>query len=464
MAQILSLNAITPGPPYNQLFLADGVVTVNLAAPASPTPQVGQLVSLFWTVSVPSYVTVSIARNRFYPKGWVGVDPNFNLQMCVQAGTTQSGTAPTFASTLGVETTDGTCVWICIASGISWNFNGLYHIQSVASASQFTVNAHSFFTYFNPLQTATGAGGYAVIMTMPEPIAELHNINPSPSGILYTTTVAYAAGVYVVTLADDSPILTALWNTLQNSQGLWNPQLYKLYVRLIDTQSYWGCQFNGLYSVLEVLGPNQFAVLPKSTQYIPNDYGGGGLCEILASLSMQTQAGFLDTPDVMLQPGAFATDDSLLELSYSAKFAALRPESQDMGYYRDGDTVPCMLSSTDGYPYSPSECDWEFELASTSPVVANNGALGGGAGVFTPGTPDFPTLGPQTYGNLLIAPYIISIDETGKLTCWQYTDQGTEKMGAVRVVCTAQRQSVPIVLPVAELPLPGTPYVWQGGS
>ena len=86
----------------------------------------------------------------------------------------------------------------------------------------------------------------------------------------------------------------------------------------------------------------------------------------------------------------------------------------------------------------------------------------GAPGVFTPGTPDFPTLGPQTYGNLLIAPYIISIDETGKLTRWQYTDQGTEKMGAVRVVCTAQRQSVPIVLPVAELPLPGTPMFCAG--
>jgi hypothetical protein len=193
-----------------------------------------------------------------------------------------------------------------VESGVSWNFDGMYHITSVSSQSDFYVTSSSLFTYFNPTQIANGGHGQCTVLTAPEPIAEIHNITASPNGILFETTVAYSQGGFVVTLQDNSPILTTRWNQIQNPNQLSAPVLSQLYVRLIDTQSYYGTQFNGLYQIAAVLGPNQFEVLPKYTQFLPNDYGGGGLCEILATLSMATPAGFVDTSDAALMSSPVA--------------------------------------------------------------------------------------------------------------------------------------------------------------
>jgi hypothetical protein len=445
--KVLSVNSIAA--PNSGLSLANGVITVTLTAPASPAPQAGQLVSIFGTTSVPDWAPNWQPNENYYLHAVI-VDSNSNRQMCIQAGV--SGAAqPAWATAIGATTSDGTVTWIVIDDDISWSFDGEFHIAQVISASQFKVTAASQFTYYNPLGNASGGNGTAVIMVKPEPILELHNVKPSPAGLIYETTLADQPGVFVVTLQDNSAILNNLWNALANPNQLSNPQLFKIYVRLIDTQSYYGVQFNGLYPVLAVLGPNSFAVSPPGAQYLPNDYGGGGICEILASLSTMTMPGFLDTSDAMVASGVYAADDTMVEVSYSSKFAAIRDEVFDMGYYRDGDQVPAPVSPVDGYQYSLNECGFDAILSSSNPVSGNSSR--DGFGPFTPGTKNFPNLAPQV-GNFLVVPYQLYVDPQGKVTISMYTNNGISVQGAVRVICTATRQSLPTTLPVNPLPAP----------
>jgi len=465
MPQILSVNVIPAGPPYTSIILSGGNVSVFFANPASPTPQVGQLVSMIGTVSVPAYTSVSIFRNTFYPLGYIGIDPNLNPQLCIQAGTT-AGSAPSYATAIGQETTDGGTIWIRIAGGVSWNFDGLYHITNVYSASNIAYKAASQFLYFNPLGTAGGAGGttgaggvhVAVVLTAPEPILEVHNVAASPGGLLYQTTVAFQQGVYTVTLADTSPLLTSIWNIISNPNNLFNPQLFSIWVRLIDTQSFYGVDFNGIYKILSVTSPNSFVILPKSPQFLPNDFGGGGLCEILYTISTADETGFMDVPDTMLETGVPVTDDSVLGVSETSKYASVRKEYFDMGYYADATQVKPPVSSIDGYEYSLAECTFDYDFATSAQLLANAPILGGGEGVITPGALDFPLLAPIPAMTppitLLVVPYVAFIDEAGNVTCQVYTNYGVQKQGVLHVYCSAYRQATSIVLPAQQLPVP----------
>jgi hypothetical protein len=122
-----------------------------------------------------------------------------------------------------------------------------------------------------------------------------------------------------------------------------------------------------------------------------------------------------------------------------------------MGYYVNGNQVPTPVSPVDGYAYSYDECGFEWTFATMAPVFSNNAVVNG---PFTPGTKYFPTLGSTGGAMPLVVPYETFISQQGQVTCLVYTNNGSQAWGALRVVCTATRQSVPIQLSPNQLAVP----------
>jgi hypothetical protein len=476
-------NASTPG-----LSLNNGIITVNFTPLGSGTLQPGQFASIQRCVSIPPYGAVSWFANKAYPAGYIivsSVSAGVSVFQKALNGGTSGSTIPTFSSTIGTQTVDdqGTgyssppITWVCVQPGESWNFNGLFLVNQVLGPGEFTVTAASKFAYFNPgLQAVGGAlplSGYGsggtpeplgdvTVFASADPILEVHGImqpgaTPQACGISYQPSVAFQQGVIVVQLTEASPVLTSIWNTLQNANQLENPILSQLFVRLIGCQTYYGVQVPGVYSVAAVLGPPQyalgtaFAVQPLQAQFLPDDVGGGGLAIFLRTLTMGIEPGLLDLSDTALaNTTGEVCDDVLWQINHNAKMAAVRTEVFDMGYWIDGQVVPTPTSAVDGYAYSYAECTFDYSFVTSSPVVSGSPYS---SAVFVPGEKDFPGLG-ATDSTLITDPYTVFVDASGNVTCKVYTNQGSVAEGAVRVICTAQREASPLVLPVEQLAQP----------
>jgi hypothetical protein len=164
-----------------------------------------------------------------------------------------------------------------------------------------------------------------------------------------------------------------------------------------------------------------------------------------ASLGVETGSGgtlsvspaqFIDLPDSSLVANKALTQAVMQALAHNGFFAAVRCEFFDMGYYRDGDSVPAPVSPVDGYAYKLAECLFILILASSRQPDNSQ---------FTPGQAAFPVLANNDVGsgNLIVAPYVLEINPTsGTITCQMYfSDSGVAHQGSVRVVCVGQRLS-----------------------
>ena len=444
--------------------------------------QAGQVVVVSHSYTEPSYVPYWQA-NTIYPYGALIADSNDALEIAIVGGISGS-TQPSWPAAIGTTTLDNQgsgyssppVKWLRAQQGISWNFDGLYHITGTPSVSGSTgsggtgtlqFKSASQYNYFNPNNSAPVTGGSSanagaptsrvVVMIAPEPVLEYHTIQGSPTGLVYQPTVAYTQGIFVVSLNTPSDLLTSIYNAQQNPNQLFNPQLFTVFARISDSTSYYGVNFNGLYQVTSVISPTTFTVQPPFSQYVPNDYGGGGICEILASMSTQVQSGMVDISYGTVETGGYISDDTLTGLSYTSKYGGIREETFDMGFYRNGDQVKTPISPVDGYAYSYDECNFEWTFASSSKVSGNAFAVGGPS-TFTPGTLYFPALSPftlQSGETIVTVPYVTFIDQTGNVTCEIYTSiVGVRDWGVLRVVCHATRESVPIQLPANQLAVP----------
>lgn len=156
----------------------------------------------------------------------------------------------------------------------------------------------------------------------------------------------------------------------------------------------------------------------------------------MSQLTMSTIPGFFDLADSAIAGGQPLTDDSILKISHNAKFGAVRTEMIFMGFYTSGNTVPTPTSPVDGYAYARGECQFiGLPYSSRKP-----------AGGFTPGqaTPPGIASSADGSGNVIDMPYEFDInDSTGVLT-WetQWTGNGIQAGGTIKVYCAATRASV----------------------
>lgn len=136
----------------------------------------------------------------------------------------------------------------------------------------------------------------------------------------------------------------------------------------------------------------------------------------------------------LLRGGSALTQTLARALSNNAKFAAVRMESFDAGYYADGDTIALPTSST-GYVYSKAECQFWPVLASFRSPSSH-----------TPGQSTFPALSGSNAGSgtLTECPRQLSIDwQGGKIVCKMYfSGSGIVGQGTVHLFIIGQRSSV----------------------
>src|SRR2546430_6347426 len=151
----------------------------------------------------------------------------------------------------------------------------------------------------------------------------------------------------------------------------------------------------------------------------------------MSQLTFNSIPGFFDISDSVLAGGQPLTDDTMLKVSHSAKFAAVRTELLFMGFFQPGDAVPTPLSPVDGYAYSRAECLFLPILASSRSPAAG----------FVSGQRNFPVLASNDagQGSLIVMPYQPGVnDPTGALTCqtyWSTTSaetQGADKANFVQ--------------------------------
>lgn len=454
---ILSVTTI----PSNGLSISGGVISIAMGGTISPTPQVGQLVRILNSDSVPTSYDIW-AANTYYPEGKYVINSGTNptTYLALNAGVSGSINPLTSSTPAGTLITDnqGTgystpyITWVAVQAGTSWSFNGKYHLTFVGGGgASLQVRASSEFAFFLPSTLAgTGGNGSLIIMNEPELTTEVYSL--AHGSILYQTDIAYTGGVFVVTLPSASPTLTRLFNALYNQNNLIRPVLSKQYVRLIDTQSYWGAQFNGLYPILDVVSDTQFVVEPQFLPAVTNDYGGGGMCTFLASMGTSIPTGTMDMGDSSFAAGVGVSDDLLIPINQNSKACATRFESKDMGYWKDGGQVPTFTSDVDGYVYTYDEIGWALEYYSTALAWGNNPDVGFGA--FKNGTRAPVFVNPQTTGTLIITPYTMVLDNEGNVSATIYTSDGSETQGVVRVIARGTRRSTQVVLPPAQLPKP----------
>jgi hypothetical protein len=133
---------------YNALFFADTVVTGS--------NQVSQDES--YTVAAAS-APAAWAASTTYTAGQLITDSNMNVQMCIVAGTSGSGSHPTWASEVGEDTIDGTATWInCGVPGAQF--------VKVANAATFLENLQVRYSNgsgaLQPVASDPAAGEYTV--------------------------------------------------------------------------------------------------------------------------------------------------------------------------------------------------------------------------------------------------------------------------------------------------------------
>ena len=76
------------------------------------------------------------------------LDSNGNFQVCIQTGTSGSGSHPTWSTGYGVPTTDGSVIWTCVGSAMTW-----------AASTQWFLPT----TGFSPPSSSSPYGGASVI-------------------------------------------------------------------------------------------------------------------------------------------------------------------------------------------------------------------------------------------------------------------------------------------------------------
>lgn len=161
----------------------------------------------------------------------------------------------------------------------------------------------------------------------------------------------------------------------------------------------------------------------------------------MSQLTFASIPGFFDLLDSTISAGQPLTDDAILKISHNAKFAAVRVEPFDMGYYANGNVVPTPASPVDGYAFSRQEClFFPVHASSLSPAAG-----------FVPGQAGFPPLAPtQGSGGLLASPYVLTIEPSapasgksaGQITLQNYySSSGAVSEGTVAVYCLAIRLS-----------------------
>lgn len=160
----------------------------------------------------------------------------------------------------------------------------------------------------------------------------------------------------------------------------------------------------------------------------------------VTALTRSTSAGspgFIDLPDANIAAHQIVTDDSIVKISENAKFAAVRSEMIEMGFYKNGDTVPVPRSPVDGYIYSQSEIVYFWNQYSTRAPGPN----------FVSGQADAPAIAPGQPANLYWLKGDID-DTTGQIALTaSYFAQGAVPEtittdGVVEVFAVCQRASV----------------------
>jgi hypothetical protein len=150
--------------------------------------------------------------------------------------------------------------------------------------------------------------------------------------------------------------------------------------------------------------------------------------------------------DAVLEAGQNVTDEVLIKLNANSKFATVRKEVFDMGYYKNADQSPAPVSPIDGSDYGGDELIFIGLLASASAPAAG----------FIPGQSAFPSLAPFS-GQPIVMPYMHSISSAsplsngargagseGAVTEKQYVNTTSPEIdaGVSRVLALAQRLSV----------------------
>lgn len=159
----------------------------------------------------------------------------------------------------------------------------------------------------------------------------------------------------------------------------------------------------------------------------------------MTRLAMAVEPGMFVMSDAPLAAEQFATDDILIKINSTAKFAAVRCEILNMGYYHKGDQPPQPVSPSDGALIAPEEII-------VLPVYGTNGPVADG---FLPGQAGFPELAPFSHGRPIIVPYHHYFDQpNGQLIddiyAFETKDVNSQvyDWGASLLFCVAQRLGV----------------------
>lgn len=111
---VVDVEVITPAPGDVQVFVLPGPIVV----PANPAVDPFQIGSLRLPLWAPGLIYPA-ATNSFL------IDSNNNIQLTT-AGGTSGGSPPSWATTVGVTTPDGSVTWTCLGPLIPWRANTVF--------------------------------------------------------------------------------------------------------------------------------------------------------------------------------------------------------------------------------------------------------------------------------------------------------------------------------------------------
>jgi hypothetical protein len=181
----------------------------------------------------------------------------------------------------------------------------------------------------------------------------------------------------------------------------------------------------------------------------------------MAQLLISTEPGIFVMADAVLNSGELATDETFIKIASNGKFAAVRCEMQNMGYYHNGDQPPAPVSPVDAADMDPEELIW-------IPIFASNAAPT--AGLF-PGQLNFPSLAPFTIGKLLVNPYQHFFDQVNgaQVDSIYAFDTGNANSqvyawGVTLLFCISQRLSIQFTPVASNSGTLGSPVGGVGGG
>ena len=157
----------------------------------------------------------------------------------------------------------------------------------------------------------------------------------------------------------------------------------------------------------------------------------------MGGLNLSAIPGFFDLDDGAIAAGQPATDDSMLKISYNAKFGAVRSKLIFMGFYANGNTVAPPIDPDDGYVYSAAECQFVWS------IYSNRAPAPG----FAPGQTSAPAQSTSQLGQLYNFPGGWDInDATGvvtlRTTYWQGGTELVTSDGIIKVYAVCLRLSL----------------------